>query len=378
MINNNLVNLVLMDGGRKNNKNKRITNISNIKCTIDENDKVFYGSGGSRAIIVIKDKKAYKLFPIYIRTNDTSNKSIEHIKIQNDEINREINISLELTKNVNTQHVVKYIQSDKCFNANDLFVKCPDYITYLNSTNNDKSCDMLYYNHPYNKIANEFMSYEMEYCNFSLKDYLEELCYLDMYQVTKCLDILFFQIIYTLKKINAIYPQFCHNDLYIRNILGNHDYNNNSHYKYQLLDKTFYVPIKFFNPKINDFGDANLNETYQNVKLFDEGISKDMFNIMYDIYNGACLGGKSLTKLFNDNNLQYKIPMLKKYFNNFFNTNKIDTMIEKNKSSMHWNWNNILDPKFREYIEWSNEIDAIIHYYFYPKFNKISEIIDLT
>ena len=113
MINNNLVNLVLMDGGRKNNKNKRIANISNIKCTIDENDKVFYGSGGSRAIIVIKDKKAYKLFPIYIKTNDIAEKSTNDVQMQNDKINLEINISIGLTKNVNTNHIVKYITSNK-------------------------------------------------------------------------------------------------------------------------------------------------------------------------------------------------------------------------------------------------------------------------
>lgn len=296
------------------------------------------------------------------------------IKVKKNILIQEINISLELTKNVNTHHIVKYVHSNKCYNANDLFSRCPNYITYLNNDNNNKLCNILYRNHPKNKIADEFISYEMEYCNYSLMDYLEDLCYLDILQITLCLDILLFQLIYTLKKINEKYPNFCHNDLFIRNILGVREHNTNNYYQYELMGKKFFIPIKFFNPKINDFGQTTLNEEYKYFELFDNAISKDIYNIIYDIYNGACLGSKSLTKLFNDNNMQYKIPKLKKYFDNFFNTDRIDEMIKKNHD-IHWNWDNILDPNFSKYIEWSNNIDNLIENYFNPRFNEINKVI---
>ena len=126
-----------------------------------------------------------------------------------------------------------------------------------------------------------------------------------------------------------------------------------------------------FYPKINDFGLTNLDKDNKDVKLYDNEY-KDMYNILYDVYNGGNLGAKSLSEILKEND--YKIKFVKKYFSNYFNVDKVDEFVKNSKKNMDWDWYNILDDEFRNEIELKNPKE-LLENYFYPKFNKINLII---
>ena len=120
---------------------------------------------------------------------------------------------------------------------------------------------------------------EIEYCNYSCKDFLIDISKLSEIEMEKYLDIFFFQIIYTIVSIQKIYPYFTHNDLFIRNILGLREKDNGNYYTYTFNDKNYYINQKLFYPKINDFGKTNLNEKYKKVKLY-KSQYKDIYNLL--------------------------------------------------------------------------------------------------
>ena len=124
-------------------------------------------------------------------------------------------------------------------------------------------------------------------------------------------------------------------------------------------------------PKINDFGITNINEKYKDIKLY-KSQYKDIYNILYDVYNGGNFGSLSLTSLCIDN--PDKLKFLKIYFSNYFNVDIIDEYSCKSKNEMDWNWNNILDDDFLKTLEMKNPID-LLNNYFYNIFSKINENI---
>ncbi len=169
--------------------------------------------------------------------------------------------------------------------------------------------------------------------------------------------------------IQKVFPYFTHNDLFMRNILGTREKDNGNYYTYKFNKNTYYVPQKIFYPKINDFGMTNLNEKYKDVKLY-KSEYKDIYNIIFDIYNGGNLGATSLTELCKEN--PDKLKFLKMYFSNYFNVNVIDKYKENASQAMNWDWNNILDDEFMKTIEMKNPIE-LLNNYFHNIFNKINE-----
>ena len=345
------------------------------KCTIEETDKVLFGDGGSSAIIVItKDKKVYKIFTLYNFILDIE--LDKQIKDANIRVNNEIKIYELITKNIInkniTDHFVKYISSNDCNNAKSLFQKCPkSYTEFLKLAKEQKTkmCESYFRGYPDKKVNDKYKVVEIEYCDYSCADFIRDVSKLPEIEMEKYLDIFFFQIIHTILSIQKIYPYFVHNDLFMRNILGLREKDNNNHYEYKFNNKTYYVPQKKFYPKINDFGLTNLNAEYKDVKLY-KSLYKDIYCIIFDVYNGGNLGSTSLSELCKDN--PDKLKFLKLYFSNYFNVDVIDEYKTKSEKNMNWDWGNITDDEFLKSIEMKNPND-LMNDYFHNIFGKINE-----
>jgi hypothetical protein len=347
------------------------------KCTIEENDNVLFGDGGSTAIIVItKNKKVYKIFTQYYST--LNNELDKQIKDSNKRVNNEIKIYELLTKNIINKnisdHFVKYISSNDCNNAKLLFKKCPkSYTEFLKLAKEQKTkmCEQYFRGYPDRKLNNKYSVVEIEYCDYSCADFIRDVSKLPEIEMEKYLDIFFFQIIYTILSVQKIYPYFTHNDLFMRNILGLREKDNGNYYTYKFNNKTYYVPQKKIYPKINDFGLTNLNNEYKDVKLF-KSLYKDIYCIIFDVYNGGNIGSQSLSELCKDN--PDKLKFLKLYFSNYFNVDVIDEYKKKSERNMNWDWGNITDDEFLKSIEMKNPND-LMNNYFHNIFRKINENI---
>ena len=116
---------------------------------------------------------------------------------------------------------------------------------------------------------------------------------------------------------------------------------------------------------------TNLNNEYKDIKLY-KSEYKDIYNIIFDIYNGGNLGSTSLSELSKDN--PDKLKFLKTYFSNYFNVDVIDNYKKTSKEQMNWDWNNILDDEFMKSIEMKNPND-LLNDYFHNIFSKINEKI---
>lgn len=347
------------------------------KCSINDTDKVLFGDGGSSAIIVItKSKKVYKIFTLYNFTPDIQLK--KQIKDQNTKVTNEIEIYKSLTKNIIdkniSHHIVKYINSNNCNNAKLLFKNCPkSYVDFMKLAADQKTkmCDILFRGYPYRELNDSYKVIEIEYCDYSCADFIKDVGKLPEIEMEKYLDIFFFQIIHTILSIQKIFPYFTHNDLFMRNILGKREKDNNNYYIYKFNEKIYYVPQKIFYPKINDFGMTNLNNEYKDIKLY-KSEYKDLYNIIYDVYDGGNLGSVSLSELCKDD--PDKLKFLKSYFSNYFNVDVIDEYKMKSKKEMDWNWNNILDNEFLKSIEIKKPLE-LLNGYFYNIFGKINKNI---
>jgi hypothetical protein len=338
---------------------------------------MLFGNGGSTSIVVItKDKKVYKIFTLYnyVQAIDLN----RQIKDQNTRVKNEIKIYELLTKNIInkniSKHIVKYFGTHNCTNAKSLFKKCPkSYTEFMKLAQDQKMelCKNYFNNYPSNKLNDKYNVVEIEYCDYSCADFIRDVSKLPEIEMEKYLDIFFFQIIHTILSIKKVYPYFSHNDLFMRNILGIREKDNGNYYTYKFNNKTYYVPQKRFYPKINDFGLTNLNNEYKSTKLYKSDY-KDIYNIIFDVYNGGNLGATSLTELCKDN--PDKLKFLKVYFSNYFNVSVIDEYTAKSKFQMFWNWNNILDDDFSKAIEMKNPTD-LLNGYFYNIFKQINEKI---
>jgi hypothetical protein len=349
------------------------------KCYIDDTDKILFGDGGSTAIIIItKDKRVYKIFTFYNYIKDIKLK--ENIKDLNKRINNEIKIYELLTKKIInkniTNHIVKYKNSNNCNDAKLLFKKCPNsYIEFLklHKEQKTKMCENYFMGYPTRQINNKYKVVEIEYCDYSCSDFINDVSKLPIIEMEKYLDIFFFQIIHTILSIQKVFPYFTHNDLFMRNILGLREKDNQNYYTYKFNNKKYYIPQKKFFPKINDFGLTNLNDEYKNTQLY-KSEYKDIYNIILDVYNGGNLGSLSLTELCKDN--QNKLNFLKLYFSNYFNVNIIDEYKIKSEENINWDWDNILDDEFLKSIEIKKPLD-LINEYFFNIFGKINKDISI-
>jgi len=352
------------------NKNNSVNNseIIQSECKILNTDTILFGDGGSTAIIVIRNNNiVYKFFTMYYHDNKLKEFSETFDKLENTMIDNEINIYKLLTKNIMDEnislHYVRYIKDLKCGNADEIFKSCPEKYTEFLSLPLDKKtklCSTKYRHHPHKKLRSHFRIIEIEYCNYSCVDFIKDVSKLSTFEMELYLDIFFFQIIYTIIVTQEIYPHFAHNDLFMRNILGNREKDIGNYYVYTYKEIKYHVPQKKYFPKINDFGYTNLNEKYKTNKLKQKSVI-DIYNLIYDVYNGQNLGGTSLTKLLEGDT--HKLEFLKKYFNNYFNVDMVNSYKTNSQVNMNNDWNNIDDDEFRVSIGLKNPEDLMKNYF---------------
>lgn len=212
---------------------------------------------------------------------------------------------------------------------------------------------------------------EIEYCNYTCADFIKDISELPIIEIEKYIDILFFQIIYTIISVQEIYPYFAHNDLFVRNVLGYREKDNGNFYTYTLNGKEYYIPQKRFFPKISDFGMTNLSNKLKNSELYKSN-RKDIYNFIIDVYDGGNLGSISLMELLKTNT--NKIQNLKKYFKTFFNVDVFDEYKLNSGNNIDWDWDNILDDEYAKSIDFKDPI-FLLDTYFYNIFGNINKNI---
>jgi len=342
------------------------------KCNITENDKILFGSGGSTAIIIItKTNRVFKMFPIFYWTNSENIQIQTNIKRQKKGIDEEINIGKQITfhiidKNI-SPHFVKYIGYNNCIKASKIFSDCPSYIEMLKSKKDNKKCSMIYRQFPLVKLYDSYKVYEIEYCDYECKAFLQDISTKSIEQMKYYLDIFLFQICYTLVKTNEKYPYFQHGDLFIRNVLGQHETNTGKYYAYTYNNKEYMVPQTLFMPKINDYGLSNLDKKYHLNKLEKNKTYIDFYNLVFDIYNQNDFGAKSLYTLCIKN--KRKLEFLDKYFRTFFNVNQYKQLrkTDNGKRAMNWNWHKLLNDELANLLE-IVDLSELLNNYFYKIF----------
>ena len=317
------------------------------------NSKKIFGSGGSQTVIVITpNNKVYKYFINFSRKDEDE----KFIKKNLKKFRPEIDIHKYLTENIVNKnlspHIAKLENSLFCNSTpHFLFKKCPTYEKFLLAKKNPKEslsreCIYLMRGHPI-KIEKEFLIANIEYCPLTLKDVITGLMRKSDKTLENNLNRIIFQIIYTLAVVQKKYPYFVHHDLFIRNILVTENKAKNKEYiRYYFGKYIFDVPGNGFMCKITDFGETNLNEKNHKTSKLVKSPCEDVFNFIYDIYNGGNLGAESCISIARKRKNKKKEEFLHKYFSNFINTEIIQT-IEKNdkKYILNWEWKQFYDPK---------------------------------
>lgn len=340
-------------------------------CKLHPSDQVFYGSGGSDTLIVVRDgATAFKLFPIIYHNSQKTLRTA---------LKKEIHIAKALSQPRFGPHIVQITSSKVCVDAMTLFKGCPiikdldAYLDlYLDSVGEQKCkwvIDTPQFNpfmsnlydaggmpEPTAKVADDYYVMGMEYAPVQLKTILAQLAEAPIDTLKPYLDTVLFQICYTLVKIKSVYPNFTHGDLFIRNVMGVFTDSQTLVVPYEINGKTFRVPNIHYIAKIADFGLANL-------KTENRTINGDWFTLTYDIYNGAGLGSQSLTQIFKDNPKRQK--WLKKYFNSFFDVAFLDKIAKKpeRKQSFDWLWSLGNAPQMRTLIKIKTPDELLATYF---------------
>ena len=350
-------------------------------CKIPKNAKLLYGSGGSKCIIAITDDKAFKYFPIILYEDD--DKSI--IKKLLNDFRLEIHVIKLLTeefvnKNL-SPHIIKYINHTKCDIIPDyLFDNCLDYDKYLLTDKKaDGNCKYIYKNYP-TYLVKPLYVLEMEKIDYSLSAEIKNISNKKWSIIKEFLDRIIFQIFFTLEIIREKYPDYSHNDLFIRNILCNYNEDEEELYdRYKYKNEIFDIPHNGICIKFNDFGmnyiSQKFNKNFIKDRIVIHNPYRDYFSIIYDIYNGSNLGSNSLNNLIKNKS---KLQDIDKYFKNFIDVNIIKKIIKNNKKEMlDWDWNKTYDEKIVKLLKIQNFKDKIGYFkklYPYNKNNKIKNI----
>lgn len=342
---------------------------------------IHFGSGGSVAIIVILQDSAYKYFPFYRYINSTESKINRNINDSKYEINVIKLLTNKIIKKKLSPHLIKYYGNSVCKNSKILFEDCPSYKKFLLTKKYpDRKCKNLYVGHPV-FLEKKLLVLKMERAYFSLEDQLKIVSLGKWNIIENFLNRILFQIFYTIETIKTIYPDFIHNDLFIRNILLNYQKNNkeddDAYLRYNYKNLKFDVPSNGFIIKINDFGssqlNSNLSKKYDKKHIINHSY-KDYFTILYDLYDGQNLGSSSLKSLIKN---KEKLKLLDNYFNNYFDV-KIIKKISKNdkKNIFDRNRNQTFDKEIINLLKIKN-IKKYLHNFKnifpYKKTNNIIE-----
>jgi hypothetical protein len=353
-----------------------MTKINNKFCKLPKGAKLSFGSGGSKCIIALTCNRAYKYFPSILSSYSETKENKNKIK---NEAKFEIEVNKLLTKKIIktklSPHIIIYYGDYICNKKPTFFKNCPTYSKALLSKNKiSAKCNLIINRYPKISIAPTYIL-EMEKADNSLENEIKQISKKPFDKIKIFLDRIFFQIFYTLEQIKLVYPNYQHNDLFIRNILtknsiyekGINDARPNringvkearinevkgacpcSYIRYHYKNMTFDVPANGICIKLNDFGMNQINaKLYTKHKLNEFKVIKnpyrDYFAIIYDLYNGSNLGSNSLIKLIKNKS---KIKKIDKYFSKLIDVKNIKKIIKNNKKRhLDWDWDSTYDHK---------------------------------
>jgi len=319
-------------------------------CNLPPNAKIYFGSGGSDGIITVLDDRAYKYFPFFA----TPYMNNQEIKKQLNYNKYEISVIKELTKSFiktnKTPHLIEYYGSGICNKIpTNIFSMCKSYDEYLmDKKKAEKQCKLIVEKGYPRKLISPMYVLEMEKANNSLENQIESISKKKWDKIESFLDRLYFQVFFTLETIKLVYPNYKHNDLFIRNILTNNIENENEKYiRYHYNNMVFDMPANGLFIKINDFGMNQLSKEFNKKNKINDPLIidpyRDYFSIIYDVYNGGNLGGKSLKSLIKN---KKKLKQIDKYFNQFIDIKNINKIIKNNKKKhLDWDWGKMGNSK---------------------------------
>lgn len=328
-----------------------------IKVGIKKN-KLVFGSGGSSNLIILNDDYILKIIPKFIDKNlkkQRNNDELEgeYYKTLTDNIilkNKSPHI-VGIYKKYTLQDI-KFIFPTKCISLDEK-IKLPsedrDYDI-------ERLCDLkkCYYRSTIEKKASILV---LENCPTTIGEQIHNILKSKdksniHHNLIQIIRRIIFQIIFTLTIIQESYPDFIHNDLFLRNILAMYD---NSHdpddyVQYNYKNKNYYLPANGIYVKINDFG-YSLNIA-KNSSLIDEinkdtnsnfelkNNKRDIYTFLRDLYDGPGHGSKSIIALLDlhiKNNLKRKklLTLVRKEIGKFIDYKTIDKL---NKNILDWTW----------------------------------------
>ncbi len=306
--------------------------------TKDKGAKLLYGHYGSKTIISIKDKHVYKYFPIMLHYLENNNSVINWSR----KINSEISIFKILTNEiVNTNispHIVRILKIKKCKNKPSFYKNCKldEFKKWFEDENSiDSQYSYCHYveRFPKFKIEKPMYIIKLEYCNSELTNLLyDNIKTYTKEEYINFLNVIIFQVIFTLQVIIDKYPKFIHKDLFIKNILcikskGYKNKYNRYHYKNKIYD----VPAIGYTTKINDFGITQINEDYGNYfqwipyNLLKDNF-KDHFTFLIDLF-------REITPIVENYNKDIN-TYIDNVFNKFLDLNAIYSI--KNNKNLHY------------------------------------------
>jgi len=162
-----------------------------------------------------------------------------------------------------------------------------------------------------------------------------------------------FQTIFTLTIIQESYPDFIHNNLFLRNILAVNEilYDQDDYVQYNYKNKNYYLPANGIYVKINDFGyslniaknSTLVDEINNNINPYFElkNPKRDIYTFLRDLYDGPGHGSKSIISLLDlhvKNKMKRKklLKLVRKEIGNYFDYKIIDKL---DKNTLDWTWN---------------------------------------
>lgn len=318
------------------------------------------GSGGSSNIIIIRSNYVIKITP-----------NMKGTKSNNDYLEPEI--YKKLTRNfLQTDITPHIVGSYKKYTLDDIKIVFPskcltlDELIVLPVEKRNKTQEELckikksYENNFVNKKA---IITVLENCPTTIEAQLiyiisgKEKFITRLVRFTALIRRILFQFMFTLGQIHLQYPDFIHNDLFLRNILAVviTEYDINDYVQYNHMGKKYYLPANGIYIKINDFGYTlnilDKNSTLENEIKQSSNSSfeinnklRDVYTFLYDLYDGQGLGSFSVKKIITDyvkNNEENKkfIEIFKKQIGLFFDYVIIDKIHSKNMGALDWIWN---------------------------------------
>jgi hypothetical protein len=119
----------------------------NTYCNLPKNAKLYFGSGGSDCIIAVVEDRAYKYFPLFIRSRDDAKRIKEKENINKYEIAVIKELTDQIIKPKRSPHIIEFYANHRCDKIpTNIFKDCPSIVDYLLKPSNkqQEKCNLIF------------------------------------------------------------------------------------------------------------------------------------------------------------------------------------------------------------------------------------------